>query len=199
MLKLRSHAVSFSRHNRALCSLAYRNTCDAPLGSVCESPAPFARGSPRTHCRSLVPQSVRHMCKGSEVVDSETFAGQYHSPVTEQLWRERVAAASAQRNNAVTSSDKGVTRKPSETRTQLKYQFSSDSKLRDAYRNPWGYIRHGMLLEDLDALAGNIAFKHCNHPSHPSPMLVTASVDSIKMLQRLRLDHDVTLSGEVEW
>ncbi len=34
----------------------------------------------------------------------------------------------------------------------------------------------GRILEDLDALAGNIAFKHCSEdPSFP--LLVTASVD----------------------
>ena len=34
----------------------------------------------------------------------------------------------------------------------------------------------GRILEDLDALAGNVAFKHCSEdPSFP--LLVTASVD----------------------
>jgi hypothetical protein len=28
------------------------------------------------------------------------------------------------------------------------------------YRNPWGGVRVGRLLEDLDSLAGNIAFDH---------------------------------------
>jgi len=131
-------------------------------------------------------------------VETEPFAGQYHSPVTGQLWRERLVAKqhlATNREDATAS----VVRTPSDTRTQLRYCFSTDSKLRDAYRNPWGFVRHGMLLEDLDALAGNIAFKHCNHPARPLPMLVTASVDSIRMLQRVRLHHDITLSGEVEW
>lgn len=28
------------------------------------------------------------------------------------------------------------------------------------YRNPWGAVRIGRLLEDLDSLAGNVAFRH---------------------------------------
>jgi hypothetical protein len=28
------------------------------------------------------------------------------------------------------------------------------------YRNPWGFLRIGRLLEDLDSLAGSIAFTH---------------------------------------
>lgn len=28
------------------------------------------------------------------------------------------------------------------------------------YRSPWGLVRVGKLLEDLDSLAGNIAFRH---------------------------------------
>lgn len=28
------------------------------------------------------------------------------------------------------------------------------------YRNPWNQVRVGKLLEDLDSLAGNIAFQH---------------------------------------
>lgn len=28
------------------------------------------------------------------------------------------------------------------------------------YRNPWGYLRIARLMEDLDSLAGSIAFQH---------------------------------------
>jgi acyl-coenzyme A thioesterase 9 len=28
------------------------------------------------------------------------------------------------------------------------------------YKNPWGYVRIGRVLEDLDSLAGSIAFAH---------------------------------------
>lgn len=28
------------------------------------------------------------------------------------------------------------------------------------YRNPWGYVRMGKVLEDLDSFAGNVAYEH---------------------------------------
>jgi len=28
------------------------------------------------------------------------------------------------------------------------------------YRNPWDFMRMGKLLEDLDSLAGSVAFRH---------------------------------------
>ncbi|CAN0533683.1 unnamed protein product, partial [Ectocarpus sp. 8 AP-2014] len=56
----------------------------------------------------------------------------------------------------------------------------------------------GRILEDLDALAGNIAFKHCSEdPSFP--LLVTASVDRIVLRRHPELDCDITLMGRVVW
>jgi hypothetical protein len=51
-------------------------------------------------------------------------------------------------------------------------------------RNYIGEILIGKLLEDLDALAGNIAFLHCddNNPDTRSLHVVTAAVDTIKMV-----------------
>ena len=54
-----------------------------------------------------------------------------------------------------------VKRKPSESRTTVTYEFTKDPFLCQSYENPWGFFRKGKLLEDMDALAGNIAFKHC--------------------------------------
>ena len=59
----------------------------------------------------------------------------------------------------------------------------------------------GRVLEDLDSLAGNIAFQHCddsNRTTRPQ-LLVTASVDRVRLLRQLRLDRDVILSGAVAW
>ncbi|KAK9859845.1 hypothetical protein WJX84_005719 [Apatococcus fuscideae] len=80
-------------------------------------------------------------------------------------------------------------------------EASTNNQPVEQYRNPWGLVRVGKLLEDLDSLAGNIAFRHCE-PSDASarmPLLVTASVDSIALSKRLSLDQDVTLSGQVVW
>lgn len=68
------------------------------------------------------------------------------------------------------------------------------------YRNPWGAVRIGKLLEDLDALAGSVAYNHCDPgPGFRLPMLVTAAVDAIQINHRLNLDNDLEMSGQVAW
>ena len=53
----------------------------------------------------------------------------------------------------------------------------------------------GRLIEDLDALAGNIAFRHCRVPGQTPPNLVTASVDRIQQTHRANLTDDMSISG----
>jgi acyl-coenzyme A thioesterase 9 len=67
------------------------------------------------------------------------------------------------------------------------------------YRNPWNRLRIGRVLEDLDSLAGNIAFTHCDdgNPLTDMPLLVTAAVEEIKYIKHVSLDKDITLSGQV--
>ena len=57
--------------------------------------------------------------------------------------------------------------------------------------------RFGLLLEDLDSLAGNVAFAHCDDgdPSTPAPLLVTASVDHLVLRQRLSMAATMNLRG----
>jgi acyl-coenzyme A thioesterase 9 len=55
-------------------------------------------------------------------------------------------------------------------------------------------MRFGKVLEDLDALAGNIAFAHVQDPNLT---LVTASVDRIRLSAPPNLDADQHLSGKV--
>ena len=38
--------------------------------------------------------------------------------------------------------------------------LTADGCLGPQYRNPWGFVRMGKILEDLDSLAGNIAYEH---------------------------------------
>ena len=45
--------------------------------------------------------------------------------------------------------------------TTVSYNFKSDAELRAEYQNPWGYLRHGTLFEDVDALGWTIANRHC--------------------------------------
>lgn len=56
-------------------------------------------------------------------------------------------------------------------------------------------MRFGKILEDLDALAGNIAFNHVEG----TPLIVTAGVDRIRLKRRPEIGSDQQLSGKVTW
>jgi len=151
----------------------------------------------------------------SSSMEEENLAGLFKNPIVQQLWAVRQQAkqqslkAKAARNKDKLSSTSSTTdttpvgKTPSESRVQVSYPFSSDIVLAEAYRNPWGHVRLGKLLEDLDALAGNIAFFHVDqstsqHAEHP--IIVTASVDRIRLQQRPpRLTVDQELQGQVTW
>lgn len=84
---------------------------------------------------------------------------------------------------------------PSESEVGIAYLFSQDQFLLETYRNPWGEMRFGKILEDLDALAGNIAFNHVEG----NPLIVTAGVDRIRVRTRPDIGADQYLSGKVTW
>ncbi|CCG82424.1 putative Acyl-CoA thioester hydrolase [Taphrina deformans PYCC 5710] len=79
--------------------------------------------------------------------------------------------------------------------------FTTDPVVREDYINAFGGIRLGKLLEDLDALSGAIAYKHCDDLNHRTlPLaIVTASVDRIDLLNSLEIDRDMRLSGHVTY
>ncbi|VVT46288.1 uncharacterized protein SAPINGB_P001139 [Magnusiomyces paraingens] len=76
--------------------------------------------------------------------------------------------------------------------------FKSDEWFLDGYINAFGRLRIGQLFQDLDSLAGIIAYRHC---SPALPVIVTASVDRVFMKKRLDkiADYNVSLSGNVTW
>ncbi|KAL0359284.1 UNVERIFIED_CONTAM: Acyl-coenzyme A thioesterase 9, mitochondrial [Sesamum angustifolium] len=131
------------------------------------------------------------------------WPGMYHSPVTNALWEARSSIferLSDVPENAPRQSEL-VTKSPSKSRTSVLYKFSDDYILREQYRNPWNEIRLGKLLEDLDALAGTISFKHCSsEDSSTRPLiLVTASVDKMVLRKPIPVDTDLTILGAVTW
>ncbi|KAJ0260002.1 Uncharacterized protein HA466_0062670 [Hirschfeldia incana] len=128
------------------------------------------------------------------------WPGMYHSPVTNALWEARRNMFESP--SAGDGSQSELTAKtPSRSRTSILYKFSSDFVLREQYRNPWNEIRTGKLVEDLDALAGTVSFKHCSSGdgSARSMILVTASVDRIIMRRPIRVDADLSIVGAVTW
>lgn len=76
--------------------------------------------------------------------------------------------------------------------------FKDDKWLCDAYINAFGRLRAGQLFQDLDALAGRIAYSHC---APAEPMNVTASVDRIYMVKKVDeiQNYNFVLAGAVTW
>nr|CAB3219767.1 acyl-coenzyme A thioesterase 9, mitochondrial-like [Phallusia mammillata] len=80
----------------------------------------------------------------------------------------------------------------------------SDKSVREKYLNGHGSIRFGILLEDLDLLAGSIAYLHCDPQTlstGESPLsIVTAMVDEIKIHKDNVTDNaDIHMRGHVTW
>ncbi|ESQ51627.1 hypothetical protein EUTSA_v10016640mg [Eutrema salsugineum] len=127
------------------------------------------------------------------------WPGMYHSPVTNALWEAR--RKMFENPTGDDSQSELAAKSPSRSRTSILYKFSSDFVLREQYRNPWNEIRTGKLVEDLDALAGTISFKHCSSGdgSARSMILVTASVDRIIMKRPIRVDAELSIVGAVTW
>ncbi|XP_050203958.1 acyl-coenzyme A thioesterase 2, chloroplastic-like [Mercurialis annua] len=126
------------------------------------------------------------------------WPGMYHSPVTNALWEARSTIFEKSDAHSTTQL---VPKTPSKSRTVILYNFSSDFVLREQYRNPWNEVRMGKLVEDLDALAGTISYKHCcNEDGMTRPiLLVTASVDKMVLNKPIRVDTDLKIAGAVTW
>lgn len=73
--------------------------------------------------------------------------------------------------------------------------FSEDEWLVDSYVNASGQLRLGSLFQDLDALAGVIAYKHTG----PGTANVTAAVDRISIINPLEDFCNLELSGFVSY
>lgn len=134
----------------------------------------------------------------------------HQTPIVDLLWNRRKAALERQagsKNSAEPPAAEGQhgklqPKRPSESAQSVRYNFTDPSQtwLVDKYRNPWGHVRPGRLFEDLDALAGTVAFEHCRQEGQDGPLqIVTASVDRIKYIERPTLDDDLVLSGRVTW
>ncbi|GAN04333.1 mitochondrial acyl-CoA Thioesterase [Mucor ambiguus] len=79
--------------------------------------------------------------------------------------------------------------------------FKSSPELLDEYIFSDGKIRTGKLLEDLDALAGAIAYKHIDNgdPEAPPVTVVTASVDRLDLFLPEAGIENYKLSGHVTY
>lgn len=131
------------------------------------------------------------------------WPGMYHSPVTNALWEARSSIFEKLLDFPIDAPPQSelLTRTPSQSRTAILYNFSTDYILREQYRDPWNEVRIGKLLEDLDALAGTISVKHCSDDDHMTRplLLVTASVDKMVLKKSISVDIDLKIAGAVIW
>ena len=121
-------------------------------------------------------------------------ASKFKGPLVNQLWDMRLEAKRQAAASGAIDMDRP--RPPSESITKIDYDFKGDEFLMERYRNPFGHLRFGNVLEDLDALAGNIAYSHVQDPT---VNIVTASVDRIRLSGIVDLENNHQLSGKVTY
>ena len=126
---------------------------------------------------------------------------------TAQLWKNRVRKDLLDEARKKTSENADpnmpsflITKTPSESRVSVELNFASEPHLREQYKS-WNKdsVRLGKVLEDLDAMAGNVAHAHAddNNP-HTRPLhIVTACVDRIDLLRKFPLNIDLVVQGSV--
>jgi acyl-coenzyme A thioesterase 9 len=129
------------------------------------------------------------------------LVGRLKNPIVAKLWaaREeailRMSKMTAKDEHSDGKSTTIASKTPKESATGIGYPFSTDPFLLETYKNHAGGLRFGRILEDLDALAGAVAFNHVDG----NPMLVTAGVDRIRLRHNIMIGNDQYLSGKVTW
>ncbi|KAH6911882.1 Thioesterase/thiol ester dehydrase-isomerase [Coprinopsis sp. MPI-PUGE-AT-0042] len=94
-------------------------------------------------------------------------------------------------------------RRMHESYTELVIPFASSPHVLEKYINATGGIRTGKVMEDLDSLAGSIAYKHMLEPGASQVgqgrgfYIVTASVERLDMLSQLDPRRDLRICGQV--
>jgi len=100
--------------------------------------------------------------------------------------------------NKIFSSKPLINRKVSDSSLEKILPFNTDLELRESYINFFGGLRLGKLLEDLDFIAGQVAYEHTEGWER-GLTIVTAACDRIDLLGELRCDKDLQLLASVNW
>ena len=131
------------------------------------------------------------------------------------------------RHYGTETNDKGesvgrIVKKPSDSFLSRVIPIGTDQNQKDNFINSWGSVRLGLILEFLDGFAGSISYIHSEDfnrdpVSSPSSLnysaekaleakkayddkkltIVTAAVDSIKLLSPFKINYDLFCSGRV--
>ncbi|TFK17460.1 Thioesterase/thiol ester dehydrase-isomerase [Coprinopsis marcescibilis] len=132
---------------------------------------------------------------------------------TAVLWSEALLNSALKNEAAEPSSpliqqettDELVPRNMHDSYSELVIPFALSPAVLEQYINASGGIRMGKLMENLDSLAGSIAYKHLLGPGVQELgriqdrgfYIVTASVDRLDMYQQVDPSRDLRLSGQV--
>eukprot|EP01013_Petalomonas_cantuscygni_P036314 TRINITY_DN6608_c1_g3_i1.p1 TRINITY_DN6608_c1_g3~~TRINITY_DN6608_c1_g3_i1.p1 ORF type:complete len:478 (+),score=72.00 TRINITY_DN6608_c1_g3_i1:33-1466(+) len=116
------------------------------------------------------------------------------SKITRKLWLQRTIHDPDGEAQQVF-----IEKSPADSLVSVNYNFTTDFELRGHYTNLTNRLRIGALLEDMDALAGNVAHLHVDdgNPATRPVSIVTASVDKIQLKRPryLTLDRDIEMIG----
>lgn len=84
---------------------------------------------------------------------------------------------------------------------EIVFPFSDHPSLRDYFlHNNANSIRYGKLFEMLDALAGDVAYRHCGSIGSKSPFtIVTASVDGVRSYASIDMNVDLRLQAYITY
>ncbi len=156
-----------------------------------------ARGDYRRGDYSLALQAAKVLSEDA----AKSGCGSGSEEPSSSPWPSSSAAAASAASASGDPDTRGGGRHPRESEVGIPYLFSRDRFLLETYRNPWGEMRFGKILEDLDALAGNVAFNHValGGGGDLLPLIVTAGVDRIRVRRRPDIETDQYLSGKVTW
>lgn len=118
-----------------------------------------------------------------------------------QSINEAIELYKAHGSDSLASAPQPIAKRMSESYVEGTLPFSSDPDAREDYINTYGGVRIAKLLEDLDALAGAISYRHADDANHRTlPLaIVTASVDRLDLLNALEIDRDMRLAGHVTY
>lgn len=144
----------------------------------------------RSRRAAILPQNPSRLARS--IVD--------RTPITKRLWEERISSGGLKTLEGTVVAPP-IPKVPLDSAVTIPYPFTQDAQLRELYRSPWGYVRIGKILEDLDSLAGNVSFNHCADDREDTrpPMLVTASIDRIRLQRSMSIDRDLVATGRVIW
>ena len=125
------------------------------IASICLRRAtPLHRLLARTALRpcSRATGALRRCLSTTAADDARTAAAEHRTSVTQHLWKLRESQAPPLRPDG--------SRLPADSRVVVAYDLTQDKELRNRYESAFGTLRVGRLLEDMDALAGSVAYLH---------------------------------------